>query len=158
MKSMSEMICFQEIPDEISLSFAISNCPHRCEGCHSPELRTDCGREVAEILAPTINKYKKAITCVLFLGGDDDKQIGELLGALTYCKMLGLKTALYSGQDNFAANCQLAYLLDYYKVGSYKKDLGALSSPTTNQRLYKKNNGRWEDITYRFWLSSNMPK
>ena len=153
MKSMSEMVCFQEIPDEISLSFAISNCPYRCDGCHSPELRTNCGREVAEILVPTIEKYKNAISCVLFLGGDDDKQISELLGALNYCRSIGLKTALYSGQDDFAAYGQLGHLLDYYKVGSYKKELGGLNSPTTNQRLYKKQDGEWKDITYRFWTS-----
>lgn len=153
MKSMSEMICFQEIPDEVCLSFAISNCPFRCEGCHSPELRTDCGREIAELLHEKIPKYKDFITCVLFLGGDDDKQRGELLGALTYCRLQGLKTALYSGQDVFYANDQLGHLLDYYKVGRYIKELGGLSSPSTNQRLYKKENGEWKDITYRFWTS-----
>jgi anaerobic ribonucleoside-triphosphate reductase activating protein len=41
---------------------------------------------------------------------------------------------------------------DYIKVGPYKKDLGGLRNPNTNQKLYKKDkNGRWENITYRFW-------
>ena len=153
MKSMSEMICFQEIPDEISLGFAISNCPYKCEGCHSPELRTDCGQKIEFILAPAIKKYGGAITCVLFLGGDDSKQCDELINALSYCSSQGLKTALYSGQDNFTTNSILQNLLDYYKVGSYKKELGGLDSPTTNQRLYKKQDGEWKDITYRFWTS-----
>ena len=38
-------------------------------------------------------------------------------------------------------------LFDFVKVGSYKKDFGALNKETTNQRLYY----HGEDITYKFW-------
>ena len=149
------MICFQEIPDEISLSFSISNCPHTCEGCHSPYLRTDCGRDVFAILPQLLRKFENKISCVLFMGGDDDKQSLELLEALCYCRGKGLKTALYSGSNVFPSPALSAHL-DYIKVGSYVAALGPLNCTTTNQRLYKKENGEWKDITYRFW-TSEMP-
>ena len=50
MKSASEAICLQEVPDEISLSLAISNCPCHCDGCHSKYLWEDCGRDAFEVL------------------------------------------------------------------------------------------------------------
>ena len=149
------MICFQEIPDEISLSFSISNCPNSCPGCHSPHLRTDCGRDVFAILPQLLRKYKDKISCVLFMGGDDYEQEPQLLEALCYCRGKGFKTALYSGFNIFP-NDILSEQLDYVKVGSYEQDLGPLNYPTTNQRLYKKENGEWKDITYRFW-TSEMP-
>lgn len=152
MKSASESICFQEIPDEISLSFSISNCPNRCEGCHSPHLREDCGEDVFWKLPPMLRKYKDIISCVLFFGGDDKKQKTDLKVALYYCKLKGFKTALYSGFDTWPAN-DILEQLDYVKIGSYKKDLGGLKSSSTNQRLYKKENGKWEDITHMFWSS-----
>jgi anaerobic ribonucleoside-triphosphate reductase activating protein len=41
-------IVFREFPDEVTLAVNISNCPHRCKGCHSPHLQTDCGTELTE--------------------------------------------------------------------------------------------------------------
>ena len=41
--------------------------------------------------------------------------------------------------------------LDYYKVGSYQFGHGGLDSPTTNQRLYKIENGNMRNITSLFW-------
>ena len=152
MKSASEMICFQEVPDEISLSFSISNCPNNCIGCHSPWLREDCGRDVFWLLPQLVRKYQDKITCVLFMGGDDAKQKHQLLSALHYCKVKGLKTALYSGFDQWPDQ-ELLELLDYIKIGSYQISYGGLKSTTTNQKMYKKYNGEWEDITYKFWSS-----
>jgi anaerobic ribonucleoside-triphosphate reductase activating protein len=154
MKSASEMICFQEVPDEVSLSFSISNGPYRCEGCHSPHLRTDCGRELEEILSPLLEKYDGLISCVLFMGGDDPQQLNELIQWVHICKRYGLKAALYSGQDKFPTNSELLMWLDYIKVGSYQQALGGLKNPNTNQRLYKKIQGEWKDITHRFWTSA----
>lgn len=39
-------IVFQEVPGEVSLALNISNCPFKCEGCHSPHLRENIGRNV----------------------------------------------------------------------------------------------------------------
>ena len=40
---------------------------------------------------------------------------------------------------------------DYVKLGQYIESLGGLKSPTTNQRLYKRENDNWTDITSVFW-------
>ena len=41
---------------------------------------------------------------------------------------------------------------DYIKIGPFIKHLGPLKKPTTNQRLYRKDeNGQFEDITSRLW-------
>ena len=157
-KSVGTEICFQEIPDEISLAFFISNCPNNCPGCHSPYLREDVGAEVLSILPKEIRNSIDAISCALFMGGDDSRQIEQLKMALYYCRAKGLKTALYSGSDSFPTDEELLWALDYVKVGSYREDLGGLKNPNTNQRLYKKQeNGEWEDITYRFWSSPISP-
>ena len=47
-----------------------------------------------------------------------------------------LKTAWYSGLDKPDDTSILKYL-DYLKTGPYRKNLGPLNSPTTNQRFYK---------------------
>ena len=39
-------VVFLEIPDEICCAINISNCPHRCDGCHSQYLRKDIGDEL----------------------------------------------------------------------------------------------------------------
>lgn len=153
MKSASEIICFQEVPDEVSISFAISNCPFHCEGCHSPWLQTDCGRELEDILIPLLNKYEGTISCVLFMGGDDKDQIQELKTWLEYCKRRKLKTALYSGFYDLTHLYDILPLLDYIKVGPYMKQYGGLKSPTTNQVMYKNENGELKEITYKFWTS-----
>ena len=151
MKTASEIICFQEVPDEISLSFSITNCPHKCRGCHSPWLREDCGEDLFWKMPQLIRKYKDQITCVLFMGGDDPKQIEQLKVALHYCRAKELKTALYSGEDDFITDQELLNLLDYVKIGSYQENLGGLKSPNTNQKFNKKIQGNWTDITYKFW-------
>ena len=153
MKSASEMICFQEVPDEVSLSLSISNCPFRCEGCHSPWLREDCGKELEKVLPPLLEKYKNLISCVLFMGGDDSAQIDALEYWLKFCRRYGLKTALYSGHNNMKHLKKIEHLIDYIKIGEYNQFLGGLKSNTTNQRFYKNIEKGWEDITYKFWTS-----
>ena len=148
-KYVDEMICFQEVPDEITLSFSISNCPHNCEGCHSAYLSQDVGFSLKERLSAAVEANNGLITCVLFMGGDDKKQKNELKECIEYCREYGLKTALYSGDDNFPL--ELAEVLDYIKYGHYDKNKGGLTNPATNQKFLKKENDKWIDITYRFW-------
>lgn len=154
MKTASEIICFQEVPDEVSLSFAISNCPFKCKGCHSPWLQTDCGQELENVFLPLLNKYQGLISCVLFMGGDDQKQILELTKYLTICKEKGLKTALYSGFNDLSHLFDILPLLDYIKIGQYIEQYGGLKSKTTNQVMYKNEDGELKEITYKFWTSA----
>ena len=61
--------------------------------------------------------------------------VNRLIKILGIAKSFNLKTAMYTGLD--VLEPELVNLLDYYKLGKYDKQLGGLSSTTTNQRLYK---------------------
>ena len=140
-------IVFQEIPNEVSLSFTIMGCPNRCPGCHSAHLTGDNGNTLdMSSFVKIFEKYKDSITTVLFLGGDANPKL--LIPFLEYTLKNGKKTAMYSGMDFM--DWDIAPYLKYYKVGSYKEDLGPLSSPTTNQRLYKITNDGLINITKLF--------
>ena len=64
--------------------------------------------------------------------------------------MKGLKSCLYSGNDDREAFQSLYGLLDYLKTGHYDEKLGALDCPTTNQRFYRLDHGRLIDETSLF--------
>lgn len=153
-------IVFQEVPGEVSLALNISNCPFNCEGCHSPHLRENIGRNVLEDLPILLKKYEGMITCVLFLGTGTD--IGSFHQCVDLCKNHGLKVAIYTGDDlEDIHHDELSlfwfagyyHLPDYLKIGPYKKELGGLSSPSTNQRMYRWNAQTYgyDDITSMFW-------
>ena len=140
MRYTSQQITFQEIPDEISLSFLISGCPLRCEGCHSadswnPSRGIHLDQAVLEAL---IAKYRSVITCVLFLSGE--WQSAELIALLRYCRQQQLKTALYTGLDDVSH--ALKEQLTFLKTGSWNAALGGLKSAHTNQALTELATGR----------------
>ena len=143
MKILNSEIVFAEVPDEVSLALNITNCPIHCPGCHSKFLWEDIGEEL------TIDKLNSLlvpdITCVVFMGGPYT-EVQEL------CKYIkntyNLKTAWYSGVKSLPDD--LSYL-DYIKVGPFKKELGPLNNPNTNQRLYVIIDNKPLDITYKFW-------
>lgn len=139
-------VVFQEIPNEVSLSFSITGCKNNCSGCHSPYLREDIGNELTEDILTDIIKNNKYITCILFFGGDHDKEYLKKL-VNTIRSNFNLKIALYSGND--IIDNDLYNIFDYIKIGSYNKDKGPLKSKTTNQCLINTRTG--EDITYMFW-------
>ena len=141
-------IVFQEIPDEVTLAVNITNCPHRCVGCHSPHLHLDIGEALnAETLDTLLAKYGRQITCVCFMGGDRlPKEVEALARHLR--QHTKLKVAWYSGNATLPQN---AKLFDYVKIGGYKPELGGLRSRTTNQRLYRTSGAKTVDITERFW-------
>jgi len=144
-------IVFQEIPDEVTLAINLSNCPNRCAGCHSPYLREDIGDVLNEdTLSEIMEKYKDAISCVCFMGGDADPQGVENLSSFLHNQTNGkIKTGWYSGKDALPAICSLQHF-DYIKLGAYTEHLGGLNATTTNQRFYQVKNGEMIDMTYRF--------
>lgn len=147
LKYLGTSIVLQEVPDEITLAINISGCPHRCEGCHSRYLWDYVGDYISDDLPLIINKYKDYITCVCFMGGDQN--LNELFELANIVHLYGLKCCLYSGDDDLQIS-KVNYF-DYVKIGSYRQELGGLSSTQTNQKMYKKNiQGFFEDITYRF--------
>lgn len=142
-------IVMQEVPDEISLAFNITGCPHHCPGCHSEYLWQDIGDNLLENIDLILDQYSNYITCVCFMGGDQN--IGELVTALWRARARGLKTCLYTGCDTID-NLQSALpWINYLKLGHYDATKGGLNSPTTNQRMYYINDGYVTDITDVFW-------
>jgi anaerobic ribonucleoside-triphosphate reductase activating protein len=138
-------VTFQEIPNEVSLTFSITGCPYRCEGCHSPELRESFGECLTgEKMVDYINK-NPFITCVTFLGGDNDFHWFTYLASII--RKNNKKVALYTGSDEI--DVDFYNVVDYLKIGHYDKHRGPLTSKTTNQCLINTKTG--EDITYLFW-------
>ena len=151
LKVASYDIVFQEIPGEVTLALNLSNCPCHCPGCHSPHLAEDIGDPLDEaLLDALIAKYAGLITCVAFMGGDADP--AEVARLAEHVK--GLKTAWYSGRPSTPNNLSTPIPFHYVKFGPYIESLGGLKSPTTNQRLYKRENDTWTDITSVFWKNN----
>ena len=154
LKYLGYSIVFQEVPGEVTLALNISGCPHKCEGCHSKYLWEYEGHYVSDDLVELIEKYKGLITCVCFMGGDQN--FPELIQCFQTIKSHGLKTCLYSGLDELP-NHMTPGLFDYIKLGHYDEKLGGLDKQTTNQIFWKlsinEQNGltKIEDIPYRFW-------
>lgn len=141
-------IVFQEIPNEVTLVFTVSNCPYRCKGCHSSYLQLDVGRLLKKDFEDIFNRYKNFITCVCFMGGDQNEK--ELKYFCDLAHKNGIKTALYTGNDDKKLLNKYGFL-DYLKIGHYEETKGGLNSPLTNQKFFRKlPNEKWEDITYIF--------
>ena len=147
LKVASFDIVFQEIPGEVTLALNLSGCPCHCPGCHSPHLAEDIGEELnEELFSGLLARYGSMITCVAFMGGDAAPE--EVAQWAHYVKICGQKTAWYSGRMNMP---QDEKAFDYVKIGPYIESLGGLKSPTTNQRLYQREDDTWKDITSVFW-------
>lgn len=146
-------VCFAELRDEISLGINLSCCPHRCPGCHSPYLQKDIGDELTTCIIDDLINRHHGITCILFMGGDNDKC--SLIEFAKHIKnSYDLSIGWYSGESELDLNLYGRYF-DYIKVGPYIKEFGPLNSPTTNQRLYHiikdDNSLSTNDITNSFW-------
>lgn len=129
-------VVFQEVPNEVTLVFNISGCPYKCKGCHSKYLWDYIGSNVKENIYMIIEKYIGLITCVCFMGGDQN--VIELKELLVLIKSkYNLKTCVYSGSNNSNIFCELMDYIDYLKLGRYLEEFGGLSSLNTNQRFYK---------------------
>ena len=158
---------FAEVPDEISLCINITNCPCHCPDCHSKWLWEDTGTELTTDEIDTLIKNNPGISCIVFMGGDDDPNYVAELGFYIKHKYEDLKTCWYSGRDNLYEFKNKNYInaFDYIKLGRYDQTYGPLNVETTNQRMYyHKDNtesislsdGSWENITYKFLPNKNL--
>ena len=145
-------VVFQEIPDEVTLSINLSNCPCRCPGCHSQYLWQNIGEPLTPmVLEGFIKEYGSDITCVCFMGGDAEPTYVNTLARYLHREHPGLKVAWYSGRSRVPSAVRKTDF-DYIKLVPYIKHLGCLKERTTNQRLYKRASGDdFTDITSRFW-------
>ena len=155
-KYCGHYVTFQEVPNEVSLTFTISNCVHKCPGCHSSWLQEDIGDELTiRDIRYYVNHYKYGITCICLMGtGNDPEGLAKLLAEI---KTLGYKVCLYAGEEFIDDIPAWKYLKTedwphYLKVGGYKEDLGGLDKETTNQRFLKLcPPDIYVDITNSFW-------
>ncbi|MBR5656887.1 MAG: anaerobic ribonucleoside-triphosphate reductase activating protein [Prevotella sp.] len=152
LKYVNTGVVFQEIPDEVTLSINISNCPCRCPGCHSKYLWADVGEPLTPpVIDQFIREYGSNITCLCFMGGDADPVSVNELAQYVHREHPRYKVAWYSGRIRIPSVVHKSDF-DYIKIGPYIKHLGSLKDRTTNQRLYKHTVGdEFTDITSRFW-------
>ena len=174
MKYTTTQITFREVPDEISLCINISNCPIHCPDCHSKELWEDIGIDLTPEELQRLIQENNGISCVCFMGGDNELNQAQELGNFIKQEFPQLKTAWYSGRKNldvFFVDCITNNIpiqkfvdgFDYIKVGPYRKEYGGLDNPNTNQKLYQKIvphfaldfKDYFMDITYKFWKNDS---
>jgi anaerobic ribonucleoside-triphosphate reductase activating protein len=82
------------------------------------------------------------------MGGDQN--LPNLNAILQKIREYGIKTCLYSGEDDVNKLLDLIPYLDYLKIGSYRENLGALNSKMTNQKFFKIQDGIMTDMTHLF--------
>lgn len=168
LKCVGTQLGFREFPNEVSLLINISNCPNNCPGCHSSYLAQDIGEVLDENSLKSLIEEYNGITCVGFMGGDNDHlTLSKLFKYVKQEYGYGLKVGWYSGKDyKFEIiddlyevyNIPNQHYIDFLKIGPYKKECGPLDSKTTNQ-TYFKNTGLSsnpsimiaEDKTGLFW-------
>ena len=159
LKYLNTQIVFQEIPDEVSLAINITQCPNNCKGCHSEYLKEDIGTELTKTELAKLIEQNEGISCILFMGGDKDRPFLNYLAKFIKNEY-DLKVGYYSGLNH------LDHLdlnnFDYIKIGPYVEELGGLSNPNTNQKLFEVNRlnklfnkFNLTDITYKFWKNGN---
>lgn len=157
---ISHQMVFADVPGKIMVAIYITGCPHKCPGCHSPELwKNKKGKMLNEAAIDRIyDKYKHGVDGILFMG--DSRNRNDILELAKYIrsKYSFYKIGWYSGFESLPHGWRKSKIsnFDYIKLGPYKQELGALNSKTTNQKFYKiiKNeSGEIEmiDRTHCFW-------
>jgi anaerobic ribonucleoside-triphosphate reductase activating protein len=134
-----EMV-FIDVPGKAMIAIYITECPHKCPGCHSPELWKRKGKMLNEAVIDKIyDKYRKGIDGILFMG--DSRNRNNILELAKYIrsKYSFYKIGWYSGFESLPFGWGQSRIsnFDYIKLGPYKQELGALNSKTTNQKFYK---------------------
>ena len=161
LRYVEALVTFSEIPDEITLCLNISGCKIHCPACHSKYLWDDIGDKLTKDALLDLLTSNSGITCVCFMGGDHaPEEIFELSDWIHESYNNKIKTAWYSGMPKIRNGVNT----DYVKVGPYIEELGPLTSPTTNQRLYvlgkhlnkmDANPNMYYDITDKFWKNDS---
>lgn len=170
LKVFDTAIVFAEVPDEVSLALNISECPGYCGHMENGEFVLDCSEPwLLESVGDELTKQKldelisshSDITCVAFMGGDNDQESVYSLTNYIHEKYHNLKVAMYSGREFI--NMKLASVLDYYKVGRFimplpkehpeewwKTNCGVIGFTFSNQLMFKREGDKLINITYRF--------
>lgn len=159
LKYVDTLITFSEIPSEITLCINISGCPVKCKDCHSSYLTGDIGQVLNWQSLEKLIKENAGISCICFMGGDNNPYDVDCLAETVKYKYPNLKTAWYSGRQVLSKDIHL-FNFDYIKLGPYDKERGPLNNPNTNQKFYRvvrMTSGKRKliDITYKFWRDAD---
>lgn len=146
------MVVFEEVPDEIALAINLTNCPYRCNGCHSSFLQRDIGTSLTTKELDRLIERNEGIACVCLMGGDSDHEYVCELAKHIKEKYDKLKVCWYSGADELDCSTDN---FDYVKIGHYDENAGPLNSKTTNQKFYKVESGQLIDETNKFWKNKD---
>lgn len=148
-KYTDTQIVFREFIDEVTLAINLSLCPNNCVGCHSDYLRKDIGYELCESELDMLIKKNDDITCVGFMGGDNDTK--TLLRLIQYVKnKYKLNVGWYSGKDVIDSTILLSKMCNYIKIGHYDETYGPLDKITTNQKMFQLYGDCYTDITNKY--------
>jgi anaerobic ribonucleoside-triphosphate reductase activating protein len=139
---VSTGITLNEVPDKIAYFIELGSCTQRCKGCHSEELweEVESPTSLEDVLRGAENAIESGANAIVLMGGTCNKMsTPDLLKLLDDLSEIA-PTCLYSGLDDEETNTYIAEHsgITWLKTGSYKAELGGLSSPTTNQRFYRK--------------------
>lgn len=156
LKYLNYQILPNEIPNELSLGIFVLGCPQHCVDCHSPHLwdvnSAGRGKDLDTAEWHALRSLQNGFSCVLFMGGDwsPSDLMKSILEASTVTER---PCALYSGQEFEVLQRTIDLkLLKYLKWGAYRKDLGGLQSRTTNQQIWRLEDGvPVENLNHYFW-------
>lgn len=160
---VSKGITLAELPDRIAVYLELGNCLLECEGCHSnhlwysknPITEADKMTHLKDIIDYVWQQKKKGADAVVIMGGSHNKMcITNLIKLIKACYVF-LPVGLYVGLED---NSELVKdvlkkipELTWLKTGGYKKELGGLDSPKTNQKFYRRNEEEeWVDHSFLF--------
>ena len=158
-------ITLNEVPNKVAVFIEFNNCHLKCEGCHSNHLHSDMfdgeKTDIKYILSYVEKQIDKGAEYIVLMGGDTNGVQKEALYLLIDRLAEIAPVMLYSGSEDISILTETNLTL--LKTGGYSEELGGLLSPTTNQKVFKKesefisNNGYIErrriipvDITEEF--------
>jgi anaerobic ribonucleoside-triphosphate reductase activating protein len=129
--------------ETMCLTLFVYGCPRRCINCQNPELQTIPKNIVLTSIVDVkklIEKYYNfLIKSVAFCGGDFLPYYEcQLIELSKYCKELGLKTILYTGELYESINKSVKNLIDITVDGPYQNDNKNETQfpPSKNQRVF----------------------
>ena len=139
---VSTGITLNEVPDKVAFFIELGSCTQKCKGCHSKELwgEVKTPTPLDDLLAEAEQAIYKGANAIVLMGGTCNKMsTPDLLKVLDGLSEIA-PTCLYSGLDDEETNTYIAEHsgITWIKTGSYREELGGLSSPTTNQKFYRK--------------------
>lgn len=106
-KYVDTLVGFREFPKEVALCINISGCPNHCIGCHSSYLAEDIGTELTKEELERLINANSGISCVGFMGGDQDPAYINELARFVKLRFFGVKTGWYSGKQELSKDIEL---------------------------------------------------